>query len=487
MAPKRFLDDQEHSCAEHKRSKLTEDFTTLHQPASSSPPVSGPDILDMFQNIDIVQESIDVNNLPESRSESIDGNTLTTTLSTSGGEIDHEFLEWLNGPESQTILDNFMNQEAPGATPFQFTDFEPTDVNALLEHPAEEHAVHVHDSFTPTSGTIGQDSSEEFNNAEHEAFLSALQSVESPHVDFASIEADMFKYVMEGGDFSDSMTAAGEPTVAAAPIADTCPLLLNGLDTEGSSAFTFNSEPVEEQTTSINDVLGILVQCVEPLQYVKPSTATEEQNYFMAPQSPQRLFEPDYEAMAAFEAYLQIGDEQTQPVDALDVLLDGQQDGTPQPLQTSALQNYESRDMAPPIRKWCTQTPTTVENQAESLYMPEHEDVDEAPKKVVVEEDEKPFRCETCDKRFKLKRSLQRHDRVEHTDRTLSCPHCDKTFKRNDARIAHGRKLHGVELPHNPIHRARKNAQMSGSTTPPGTPSEHNGSDRGQQGGEAQG
>ncbi|KAK7538689.1 uncharacterized protein J3D65DRAFT_695236 [Phyllosticta citribraziliensis] len=470
MAPKRCLDDQELSCAEPKRSKLTEDFTTSHDPPSSSPP-----------------ESVDVNNPSENRSESLDGDTITTTLSTSGGEINHEFLDWLNGPESQAMIDNFMIQEGLSATPFQLPDFEPTDVNAPLEHSTEEHAVHVHDSFTPTSGTIDQDSSEETNNADHEAFLRVLQSVESPHVDFTLIEADMFKYVTEGGDFNNSLTAAGELMEAVAPIADTSPLPINDIDTEVASGFTFNSEPVEEQGPSIDDVMGIIVQSMEPLRYVEPSTVAEARNFSMAPQSPQGLFEPDYEAMAAFEADMQLGDEQTQPADGLDVLLDGQHDGPPQPLQTSALQNYDSRDMAPPIRKWRTQTPATIEKRTDSLYMPEHEDADEAPKKVVVvEEDEKPFRCETCNKRFKLKRSLQRHDRVEHTDRTLECPHCDKTFKRNDARIAHARKLHGVELPHHPIHRGGKNAQMSGSTTPPGMPDEHNGGDHGQQGGEAQ-
>ncbi|KAK8161302.1 hypothetical protein IWX90DRAFT_265122 [Phyllosticta citrichinensis] len=74
-----------------------------------------------------------------------------------------------------------------------------------------------------------------------------------------------FRRKGQGWRPAERLNRAVNELAAAAPTPDTCPLLLNDLDTEVASAFTFNSEPVEEQTTSINDVLNILrtnIQCI---------------------------------------------------------------------------------------------------------------------------------------------------------------------------------------------------------------------------------
>ncbi|KAK8160341.1 hypothetical protein BKA80DRAFT_255150 [Phyllosticta citrichinensis] len=77
--------------------------------------------------------------------------------------------------------------------------------------------------------------------------------------------AGIISVLGQGWRPAERLNRAVNELAAAAPTPDTCPLLLNDLDTEVASAFTFNSEPVEEQTTSINDVLNILctnIQCI---------------------------------------------------------------------------------------------------------------------------------------------------------------------------------------------------------------------------------
>ncbi|KAK8158306.1 hypothetical protein BC567DRAFT_266628 [Phyllosticta citribraziliensis] len=66
-----------------------------------------------------------------------------------------------------------------------------------------------------------------------------------------------------------------------------------------------------------------------------------------------------------------------------------------------------------------------------------------------------PFACRHCDKRFKLERSRRRHirdihERQPHERRSFACPLCTRTYTRNDALLAHGRKEHRIELPHQP-------------------------------------
>ncbi|KAK8160624.1 hypothetical protein BKA80DRAFT_275581 [Phyllosticta citrichinensis] len=65
-----------------------------------------------------------------------------------------------------------------------------------------------------------------------------------------------------------------------------------------------------------------------------------------------------------------------------------------------------------------------------------------------------PFACSHCDKTFKLGRSKKRHERGRqpHERRSSACPLCTNTYTRNYALLAHGRKVHGVELPHQPRH-----------------------------------
>lgn len=51
--------------------------------------------------------------------------------------------------------------------------------------------------------------------------------------------------------------------------------------------------------------------------------------------------------------------------------------------------------------------------------------------------DDKPFKCELCDKGFFQSSDLQRHVLVHTGERPYKCPVCGKGFRRNDTLKAH--------------------------------------------------
>lgn len=61
---------------------------------------------------------------------------------------------------------------------------------------------------------------------------------------------------------------------------------------------------------------------------------------------------------------------------------------------------------------------------------------------------EKPFECDKCQKKFKLKRALTVHIQQAHTDavKTFKCNFCDKTFGSSTNFYTHRKNLHPKEL-----------------------------------------
>ena len=70
-----------------------------------------------------------------------------------------------------------------------------------------------------------------------------------------------------------------------------------------------------------------------------------------------------------------------------------------------------------------------------------------ATHKKIAHSEEKPHKCSTCGKRFKLRSYLTVHLRIHSVERPYSCTLCDKSF-RHSSNLASHMKTHSMETPH---------------------------------------
>ena len=59
---------------------------------------------------------------------------------------------------------------------------------------------------------------------------------------------------------------------------------------------------------------------------------------------------------------------------------------------------------------------------------------------------DRPFQCEVCDKSFKQKATLKRHFATHSGERPFQCEVCDKSYTRNSTLMAHARTHTGENL-----------------------------------------
>ncbi|KAK7556767.1 hypothetical protein IWX49DRAFT_586730 [Phyllosticta citricarpa] len=423
MASKRSLEGQESDCPQPKRPKTVEDPVTSDR-LTSLPPTETIDVdavsAHHFEN----QNSQDFISLPASH-----------------GEIDFELLESLIKSDSNELVNKHVHHDSYDATPPQAAHSEFLNVNACLEHQPEYLAAHTHGNFATTSSAMDNDNLERVSRE--------FRAAEGLDSDSVLIEAELFKHEKEGCNLCFYQTTVGETMAAAAPTTNGCSLMLSELESQVISTFDFDSPPGEEQTLSNFLAQYGLLHCVEGW------TIPEQDSCSMAPPASQCNFQADHEADIVFYC----DDKQNQPVGTA-------LDEPSEFLQPPAVQGDSNNVMTPPRKKYRNIASAKNEDPAEPRYMPESKDIN--MKHI---EDEKPFRCNHCDKRFKLAKSVRRHEKAEHTDCQISCPHCKLTFKRNDSLLVHARKCHGVELPHKRRDTQGLNRRASATPPTPSTPS----------------
>ena len=55
---------------------------------------------------------------------------------------------------------------------------------------------------------------------------------------------------------------------------------------------------------------------------------------------------------------------------------------------------------------------------------------------------ERPYKCKTCEKRFKALGNLQRHRIIHKNEKSFQCNKCESCFNRSDALKRHIKRYH---------------------------------------------
>lgn len=95
-------------------------------------------------------------------------------------------------------------------------------------------------------------------------------------------------------------------------------------------------------------------------------------------------------------------------------------------------------------------SPSVVSTEGQDLTCPHCRitlaSVEEYDEHILMEEDQRPFQCETCARRFKQKKHLKRHVAIHSDVKDYHCKLCNKRFRRNDNLTSHLR-VHITEAP----------------------------------------